>query len=422
MPQKLDLLLKGGHVIDPANEVDGVRDIGIKHGRIAQVEERIDIDEADKFIDVSNLVVAPGLIDMHVHAYHTRLHKEGNTVGSLNADAHFLKEGVTTCVDTGTAGADEMDHFRESVIDKAKTRILAYVNIAAPGIGDHEQTVANFDVKKAAEAASAHDDVVVGIKTAHYWTNDPFDAEHPPWASVDASVEAGELCMMPVMVDFWPRPPERPYADLILKHLRPGDIHTHVFARQFPIVDDEGKVYDYMREARTRGIHFDLGHGAASFWYRNAVPALADRFPPDSISTDLHMGNINGHVHSMLDTMSKCLAMGMPLQEVIYRSTVTPARALRRPHLGNLSIGAEADLVVLGVLQGNFHYRDCGWGLLAGDFRLEAALTLRAGQVAWYRHGLSCPHFTQAPEDSGYWDMPEVPVPVPRLWRANEDE
>lgn len=422
MPQKLDLLLKGGHVIDPANEVDGVRDIGIKHGRIAQVEERIDIDEADKFIDVSNLVVAPGLIDMHVHAYHTRLHKEGNTVGSLNADAHFLKEGVTTCVDTGTAGADEMDHFRESVIDKAKTRILAYVNIAAPGMGDHEQTVANFDVKKAAEAASAHDDVVVGIKTAHYWTNDPFDAEHPPWASVDASVEAGELCMMPVMVDFWPRPPERPYAYLILKHLRPGDIHTHVFARQFPIVDDEGKVYDYMREARTRGIHFDLGHGAASFWYRNAVPALADRFPPDSISTDLHMGNINGHVHSMLDTMSKCLAMGMPLQEVIYRSTVTPARALRRPHLGNLSIGAEADLVVLGVLQGNFHYRDCGWGLLAGDFRLEAALTLRAGQVAWDRHGLSCPHFTQAPEDSGYWDMPEVPVPVPRLWRANEDE
>ena len=422
MPQKLDLLLKGGHVIDPANEVDGVRDIGIKHGRIAQVEERIDIDEADKFIDVSNLVVAPGLIDMHVHAYHTRLHKEGNTVGSLNADAHFLKEGVTTCVDTGTAGADEMDHFRESVIDKAKTRILAYVNIAAPGMGDHEQTVANFDVKKAAEAASAHDDVVVGIKTAHYWTNDPFDAEHPPWASVDASVEAGELCMMPVMVDFWPRPPERPYADLILKHLRPGDIHTHVFARQFPIVDDEGKVYDYMREARTRSIHFDLGHGAASFWYRNAVPALADRFPPDSISTDLHMGNINGHVHSMLDTMSKCLAMGMPLQEVIYRSTVTPARALRRPHLGNLSIGAEADLVVLGVLQGNFHYRDCGWGLLAGDFRLEAALTLRAGQVAWDRHGLSCPHFTQAPEDSGYWDMPEVPVPVPRLWRANEDE
>lgn len=422
MPQKLDLLLKGGHVIDPANEVDGVRDIGIKHGRIARVEERIDIDEADKFIDVSNLVVAPGLIDMHVHAYHTRLHKEGNTVGSLNADAHFLKEGVTTCVDTGTAGADEMDHFRETVIDKAKTRILAYVNIAAPGMGDHEQTVSNFDVKKAAEAASAHDDVVVGIKTAHYWTNDPFDAAHPPWASVDASVEAGELCMMPVMVDFWPRPPERPYADLILKHLRPGDIHTHVFARQFPIVDDEGKVYDYMREARTRGIHFDLGHGAASFWYRNAVPALADRFPPDSISTDLHMGNINGHVHSMLDTMSKCLAMGMPLQEVIYRSTVTPARALRRPHLGNLSIGAEADLVVLGVLQGNFHYRDCGWGLLAGDYRLEAALTLRAGQIAWDRHGLSCPHFTQAPADSGYWDIPKVPVSVPRLWRANEDE
>ena len=420
MPDKLDLLIKGGHVIDPANEVDGVRDIGIKHGRVARVEENIATDEAHKTIDASNPVVTPGLIDIHVHAYHTRP-AEVSMVGSLNADAHFLKEGVTTCADTGTAGADEMDHFRETVIDKAKTRILAYVNIAAPGMNSSEQVISNFDAQRAAEAASAHDEVVVGIKTAHYWTSEPFDADHPPWESVDKAVEAGELCKMPVMVDFWPRPPERSYKDLILEHLRPGDIHTHVFARQFPVVDDNGEVYDYMREARSRGIHFDLGHGAASFWYRNAVPAMQDKFPPDSISTDLHMGNVNGHVHSMLDTMSKCMAMGMPLQEVIYRSTVTPARALRRPQLGSLSIGAEADVAILGVLQGNFCYRDCGWGVLESDYRLECALTLRAGQVVWDRHGLTCPHFAQAPADSGYWDIPETPVPVPRLWRADDE-
>ena len=153
MGQKLDLLLKGGHVIDPANDLDGKYDVGIKHGRIARVDSFIDVTEADKSIDVENLVVSPGLIDMHVHAYHTRIHKEGNTVGSLNADAHFLKEGVTTCVDTGTAGADEMDHFRDTVINRSKTRVLAYVNIASPGMGDHEQILNNLNPQKAAEAA-----------------------------------------------------------------------------------------------------------------------------------------------------------------------------------------------------------------------------------------------------------------------------
>ena len=421
MPRKLEILLKGGHIIDPANEIDGIGDLGVLDGRIARVEENIPVEDAERVIDVGNLIVAPGLLDIHVHSYFTRARGPGMLVGSLNADAHFLKEGVTTCVDTGTAGAEEFAHFRETVIDTSKIRMYAFVNIAAPGMGDPEQIVANLDPRRAAETAAAHDDVVVGIKTAHYWTTEPFDDEHPPWASVDASVEAGELCKMPVMVDFWPRPPERSYPDLLLKHLRPGDIHTHVFARQFPVIDDNGAVYDYMREARKKGIHFDLGHGAASFWYRAAKPAIDDRFPPDSISTDLHMGNINGHVHSMLDTMSKCLAMGMPLQEVIYRSTVTPARAIRRPELGTLTPGSEADVAVLGVLAGNFYYRDCGWACIEGEHRLECALTLRAGEVVWDRHGMTCPHLNEIPESQEYWDVPQEKgfTPVPRLWRTD---
>ena len=421
MPRKLEILLKGGHVIDPANDIDGLLDVGILDGRIARVEENIPTNEAERVIDVGNLVVTPGLLDIHVHAYHTRVRGPGMLVGSLNADAHFLKEGVTTCVDTGTAGAEEFEHFRETVIETSKTRVLGFVNIAAPGMGDPEQIVANLDPTKAAETAAAHDDVCVGIKTAHYWTTEPFDDEHPPWASVDATVEAGELCKMPVMVDFWPRPPERSYPDLLLKHLRPGDIHTHVFARQFPIIDEQGEVYDYMREARKKGIHFDLGHGAASFWYRAAMPAIADSFPPDSISTDLHMGNINGHVHSMLDTMSKCLAMGMPLQEVIYRSTVTPARAIRRPQLGSLTPGSEADVAILGVLEGNFYFRDCGWACIEAQHRLECALTLRAGEVVWDRHGMTCPHLQEIPADEAYWQLPKLQAanPIPRLWRTD---
>ena len=220
---KLDLVLRGGHLIDPANDIDRPMDVGIRQGRIAQVAERIPADAAEQAIELNGLYITPGLLDIHIHAYWTRRLGGGKWGGSLNPDAHFLKEGVTTCVDTGTAGWQEIAHFKETVIDQAQMRVLAYVNIAGPGMGDPEQTVANLDPKAAAAAAQAFSSVVVGIKTAHYWTDAPFDDQHPPWASVEASVAAGELCDMPVMVDFWPRPPERPYDDLILKFLRPGD-------------------------------------------------------------------------------------------------------------------------------------------------------------------------------------------------------
>ncbi|MDA0746941.1 MAG: amidohydrolase/deacetylase family metallohydrolase [bacterium] len=418
--EKLDLLLKGGHVIDPANGVDGVRDVGVRNGRIARVAERIPPAEAVHVVDVSGLLVTPGLLDIHVHAYVNRLHHSNDFfLGSLHADAHFLKEGVTTCVDTGTAGCEEIEHFRTSVMEKSICRVLAYVNISAPGMGEVEQDIGTFDVKAAARAATDHREFVVGIKTAHYWTKEPFDAVHPPWESVERSVEAGDLCGMPVMVDFWPRPPERPYPDLILKKLRPKDIHTHVFARQFPVIDENGKVYPYMFEARERGVWFDLGHGAASFWFRNGARAFEQGFKPDSISTDLHMSNIHGCVISMLDTMSKCLVMGMPLQEVIYRSTVTPAQAIGRPQLGTLSIGAEADVAVLEHRKGSFSYRDCGYGRMDGQDRLECKLTLRKGNVVWDRDALTMPAWQELPED--YWEVTEVPVPVQRHWRESKE-
>ena len=214
---RLDLLLKGGYVIDPANEVEGNRDVGIRDGKIAEVSDRIAADRASHVIDVSGLLVTPGLVDIHVHAYDTRLDPgSGKFTSSLNADAHFLSDGVTTCVDTGTAGCEEIAHFRQSVMEKKICRILAFVNISAPGMGNSEQDIRTFDASGAASAAKEHRDVVVGIKTAHYWPRGPFDASHPPWASVDGAVEAGDLCGMPVMVDFWPRPPERSYPDLIL--------------------------------------------------------------------------------------------------------------------------------------------------------------------------------------------------------------
>jgi dihydroorotase len=256
----------------------------------------------------------------------------------------------------------------------------------------------------AAALAAEYDEIVVGIKSAHYWTRDPWDDAHPPWASVERGVEAGELCGKPVMVDFWPRPPVRTYPDLLLKVLRPGDIHTHVFARQFPIVDENTKVYDHLWQARERGVILDLGHGAGSFWFRNAVPALRDGFPPDSISTDLHMGNIHGTVVSTINVMSKYLSMGMPLGEVIRRTTVTPAHEIGRPELGTLTVGAEADVAVLRQWEGQFSYSDCGKARMTGPYKLTCAMTIRAGEIVYDPTGLSMPEWEHAPEP--YWEIP----------------
>jgi dihydroorotase len=406
--RSFDLLLKGGRVIDPANGRDALLDVGIAGNRIAVVAADIPASAAAQVVDVSRSVVTPGIIDMHTHVFRFAPQPAEAYVDCLHADAHLLAAGVTTTVDAGTAGWKNFMRFKAGSIDGSCVRILAFLNIAGEGMLDDtsEQDPADMNPHVAAAVAAAFPEIIVGIKTAHYWTHQPWDADHPCWASVDRAVEAGELCDKPVMVDFWPRPPERPYPDLILEKLRPGDIHTHVFAQQFPILDAAGNVQDYMRRARERGVIFDLGHGAGSFWFRNAVPAWRDGFPPDSISTDFHMGNINGPVFSMATTMSKYLSMGMPLPEVIMRSTVAPAREIGHPELGTLSVGAEADVAVFDHLHGDFGFVDCGRAKMIGHDRLECVLTVRAGQIVFDRAGLSMPEWENAP--AAYWRMPEL--------------
>jgi dihydroorotase len=402
----LDLVLKGGHVLDPANNINSLMDVGIAAGKIARVAPGIPASEAAKSLDVSGLYVTPGILDIHTHVYPFRPSPKSYVEG-LNADAHLFASGVTTTVDAGTAGWKHFLDFKEGFIDRSKVRILALLNIASSGMLDaeSEQTLADMNPGIAASLVKAFPDILVGIKSAHYWTHKPWDELHPAWVSVERAVEAGELCGKPVMVDFWPRPPERPYPDLLLNKLRPGDMHTHVFAQQFPILSTGGKVNDFLFAAREKGILFDLGHGAGSFWFRNAVPAFRGGFPPDTISTDLHMANINGPVVSMLTTMSKFLSMGMPLEEVIQRSTSRPAQVIGRPDLGNLSAGAEADVAVLKKLDGSFGFTDCGRARLVGNHKLECLLTLKAGQVVYDPTGLSMPDWEHAP--ASYWEMPK---------------
>lgn len=397
MPQ-YDLLLKNGQVIDPKNGVDDPRDVAIRAGKIAKVAKDIPSAEAAQSIDVAGLIVTPGLIDIHVHVYHTR---EPETL-SVIADHHCFRSGVTTVVDTGTAGAKHFLHFKRTVIDRAKTRIFAFINIVKSGmVGPFEQDISEMDPELAASIALAYPENCVGIKTAHYWVSQPFDDAHPPWAAVDRALEASAICKMPLMVDFWHRP-GRTYQEL-LKKMQPGDIHTHVYAQQFPILNDKKQPADFMFDARERGIIFDLGHGAGSFWFRQAIPAFQGGFGPDSISTDLHIGNVNGVVHDMLTTMSKLLCMGMPLGEVIYRSTVRPAEEIGHPELGHLSIGAEADIALLKQQEGEFGYVDCGYARMNGDRKLSCEMTLRAGEIVFDVNGRAAPAWEDAPPS--YWKI-----------------
>lgn len=403
--QPYDLLLKGGHVIDPANNRNEPLDIATKGENIAAVAKNIPAGQARKVIDVSGLYVVPGLIDIHAHTAR-RPHR-----ASFPADLN-LASGLTTVVDAGTFGARNFHLLRSNIMESARIRVLAFINIVASGMGDKEQDVPEMDPELCASVIRHNRDRIVGIKTAHYWTSKPWDEAHPPWAGVDAAVKCGELADAPVMVDFWPRPPERGYRELILDKLRPGDMHTHVFAQQFPILDSDGKVNDILWQARKRGVIFDLGHGAGSFWFRNAVPAVEQGFVPDSISTDLHSGNWNGPVVDMMTTVSKMLAIGVPLEQVIRMSTVNPARQIRRPDLGTLTVGKEADIAVLELRRGRFSYTDCGRAKFTGDKKLENRLTIRAGLVAYDPEGRSMVEWKDAPDQ--YFKSPKLQGVDPR--------
>jgi dihydroorotase len=399
---RYDLLLKGGHVIDPTNHIDEVRDVAVSQGKIAAVEKNIPEDQAGKVVDVSKLYVTPGLIDIHYHVSHG-----GAPLNWFSPEARFhalplgipadmaLQSGVTTIVDAGTAGAETFLEEKEEVIDRAKIRVLAFLNIVANGMsGGLEQSLDQMDVRLCADTIKRYPDIIVGIKSAHYWTNLPWDAEHVPWASVDRAIECGKLANVPVMFDFWPRPPERSYEDLILNKMRPGDIHTHVFAQQFPIILSDGKLNPALTQARARGVIFDVGHGSGSFWFRNAVQAEKQGFVPDSFSTDQHIGNYT--IVSMNNVMSKFLAMGVPLDDVIRRSTVNPASEIHRPELGTLTVGTDADIAVLELMKGHFSYVDSGVARMDGNVRLTARMTIRAGRIVYDPSGLSMVEWEKA--------------------------
>jgi dihydroorotase len=385
---RYDLLLKGGHVIDPANRIDGVRDVAVSDGKIARVAAGIPAGEARKVVDVKGLYVAPGLVDLHAHVF--------GYDGAIFPDDSALPACTTTVVDAGGAGWRTFDEMRKRIIEPSRARVLAFLNIVGHGmIGQrYEDDVNDMDPRKTADAIAAHRHTIVGIKLAHFGG--------PGWIALDRAIEAGKLSATPVMVDdkiFTNS--GRTSREKLLDRMRPGDIHTHMYNdRQLELLDRfSGKVQPYMLEARRRGVLFDLGHGAGSFLWPVATKAMEQGFAPDTISTDLHASSILGGQSDMPNCISKLLNLGMTLPDAIARSTAAPAKAIRRyPELGTLSAGQEADVAVLQLSSGVFAYKDAWQKKMLGEKRIGCALTVRGGQIVFDRDARTFPEWTTAGE------------------------
>jgi dihydroorotase len=404
---KYDTLLKGGHVIDLANHINSNNmDVAVTDGKIAAVGRNIPAADAKETIDVSGLYVTPGFIDMHAHGFYTDLDA---VIRWIIFDDHCFPSGVTTVLDVGSSGAGTFEDFKK-LIDGSKTRTLALLNISYTGMDEGEQNPAQYKIEPLVDMAKQYPETIVGVKLAHYWTTEPYDKIHTPWVNVDAAEKAGHILGLPVMFDWYPRPasggyPARTYRELILEKSRPGDIHTHCYARHIPVIQENGKVNPDIFKARERGFIFDVGHGAGSFVYRNALPAIQQGYLPDSISTDLHAKNTCGPVINMANVMSKFLCMGLSLEDVILRSTINPARILNRPELGSLTSGHTADIAVFELLEGNYSFLDTSGGKDFGNKKIYNIMTLSGGDIVFDPWGLSYPYWKES-KDKEYWRNP----------------
>ena len=381
--RKYDLLLKGGRLIDPASDRDGQFDVATSGGHIALVDKDISPNLARTVADVSGLVVTPGLVDLHAHFY-------GYTA-SILPDAHCLPEGTTTAVDAGGSGHLTFDDFNEQIIAPAITNVFALLNIAGEGmVGEPEQDLDGMDSELTALKIAQRPDLIVGVKVAHYMG--------PGWEPLDRGIQAAEENGVYLMVDQSPIH-TRPMDEMMLEHLRPGDMVTHCYALSKPMTDIHDKVKPHFIQARERGVQFDVGHGAGSFSFRIAKAAIEQGFLPDTISTDMHRASILANQATMPETMSKLLALGMELPEIIRRSTWDPAQAIGHPELGNLGQTVPADIAVLNITEGEFGLVDNGTDnrVYKSDKRIVCEMTIKNGQVVWDKNGRSRDDWASTP-------------------------
>ena len=388
-----DLILKGGHVLDAKNHIDGMMDVAIKDGLIARVAKDIPVTDGVKAVELNGLYVTPGLIDIHVHVYAgtgVRNSIEGDL--SVYPDGFTFRNGITTVVDAGSSGWRSFPDFKDRVIDRSQTRVLAMLNIVGTGITHtiQEQNLDDMKAEPAAEMALKYPGLIVGIKSAHF--------TGPEWTPYEQAVKAGTIAHIPVMIDYGSRRIERPLYELLERVLRPGDIYTHAYSGNRGEQDSEtGGPGKGMREGRARGVYFDVGNGQASFSWAVAVPLVKAGFLPDSISTDLYVESMNAGMKDLLNVGDKFLALGVPLADVVADMTSHPAHEILQDQLGNLSVGSPADVAVLSLQHGDFAFVDMFGTKLKGEQKMVCELTVRAGKVVYDLNGLTADDWDSPP-------------------------
>ena len=372
----LDLVVKNGRVLDPGRGVDLRADVGFAAGKVAAMEQEIPADAACDVVDAAGLLVLPGLIDLHTHVYW------GGTSLGVDADALALRSGTTTFVDAGSAGAGNFTGFRRHVIERSTSRILCYLNISFAGIYGFSKNVMVgecsdirlCDAREAVACAREHADLIVGMKVRVGRIAGGASGVAP----LDIALEAADRLQIPCMTHLDYPPPGR---SEVIPRLRPGDVLTHCF-KPFPndIRQGDGQLRADITAAREHGVIFDIGHGMGSLDFEVARTTIAEGFLPDTISSDVHALCVDGPAFDLLRTLSKFRCLGMSLEQVIVAATTAPARALGRPGLGSLAIGAIGDATLVEERMGRFDYVDSLGGTLMGERRMFCHGLVRAGR------------------------------------------
>lgn len=368
--ETFDLVVSGGHLVDPAEGISALRDIGITGGRVARVAESIPASEGRRVLDASGKIVTPGLIDVHVHVF------DGVAQFGVQPDVVGIAKGVTTLIDGGSAGATTFPGFREYVIRPARTRVYALLNISSPGMTvPNELSDMRFvDPDAAIRTIEENRDVIVGIKVRML-------AGIPGGGDVEVmrrTREAADAAGVPITVHIGGQTSPLPH---ILDFLRPGDVVTHAFRRRGNILDANGNIYPAVREALARGVHFDVGHGRGNLDFDVAESVLAQGMTPTTISSDVHRGNVTGPVFGLPTTLSKFMHMGMSLEQVVEAATASPARIYDfGEELGTLRVGAPADLAVFDLAEGSYDFVDSGGHVRSAERKLVPYAAFRSGR------------------------------------------
>ena len=375
--QPFDLLIRGGRVVDPSLDLDAVQDVAIVGGKIAQVKANIPSSQALEVINADGKIITPGLIDLHTHVF--------PYVGpyGIEPDSYCVRRGVTTVVDAGTSGSLAFPAFRKFIIERAATRIRPLLHVVSIGmIAGGTRNMGELEdlrycvPKLAVDAANKNRDLVVGFKIrfSKDYTG-PNDYE-----GMKRARETADEAHLPLMIhiggSYTPLPK-------LLALMKKGDVVTHSFnGHPNGIVDNSGKLLPEVLEARQRGVLFDVGHGAGSFSFDVMEKCLKQEFLPDTISSDLYSANINGPVFDLVTTLSKFLLLGLSLRQIVERATVNSARVFDfGAEIGTLRPGAEADVSVLELREGNFVFVDSGRKTRNGRQKIEPVVTIRGGKA-----------------------------------------